>query len=224
MLMGKSNGMKRMKGCKVWVIALMLLLPVSDVMAQSVSDDIQQLLLDVEKLSQLKQILTEMYQEYTMLYNGYEKIKGLSQGTFSLHKVYLDGLLLVSPSVSSYWKVADIVLKEANLVSNYQAASAYFRGSGLFSSQELDGIAVFYSTVVERAEKDIAELTMVITGGTLRMSDGERLSAIDRIDGDVTGQLSVLHGYNNSAALQAAQRAQEAGDIGAVRGLYGIGP
>jgi hypothetical protein len=205
-------------------MALMLLSPVSGVMAQSVSDDIQQLLLDVQKLSQLKQILTEMYQEYTMLYNGYEKIKGLSQGTFSLHKVYLDGLLLVSPSVSSYWKVADIVLKEANLVRDYQAASAYFRGSGLFSSQELDGIAVFYSTVVERAEKDIAELTMVITGGTLRMSDGERLSAIDRIDGDVTGQLSLLHGYNNSAALQAAQRAQTAGDIGAVRGLYGIGP
>ena len=205
-------------------MALMLLSPVSGVMAQSVSDDIQQLLLDVEKLSQLKQILTEMYQEYTMLYNGYEKIKGLSQGTFSLHKVYLDGLLLVSPSVSSYWKVADIVLKEANLVRDYQAASAYFRGSGLFSSQELDGIAVFYSTVVERAEKDIAELKMVITGGTLRMSDGERLSAIDRIDGDVTRQLSLLHGYNNSAALQAAQRAQAAGDIGAVRGLYGIGP
>jgi hypothetical protein len=205
-------------------MALMLLLPASGMMAQSVSDDIQQLLLDVEKLSQLKQILTEMYQEYTMLYNGYEKIKGLSEGTFSLHKVYLDGLLLVSPSVSNYWKVADIVLKEANLVRDYQAASAYFRGSGLFSSQELDGIAVFYSTVVEQAEKDIAELTMVITGGTLRMSDGERLSAIDRIDGDVTGQLSLLHGYNNSAALQAAQRAQAAGDIGAVRGMYGIGP
>jgi hypothetical protein len=222
--MVKSNDIKRMKGWKVWVIALMLVLPASGVMAQSVSDDIQQLLLDVEKLSQLKQILTEMYQEYTMLYNGYEKIKGLSQGTFSLHKVYLDGLLLVSPSVSSYWKVADIVLKEANLVRDYQAASAYFRGSGFFSSQELDGIAVFYSTVVERAEKDIAELTMVITGGTLRMSDGERLSAIDRIDGDVTEQLSLLHGYNNSAALQAAQRAQAAGDIGAVRGLYGIGP
>lgn len=220
----KSEGMKRMKRWKGWVMALMLLLPVSGVMAQSVSDDIQQLLLDVEKLSQLKQILTEMYQEYTMLYNGYEKIKGLSQGTFSLHKVYLDDLLLVSPAVGNYWKVADIVLKEANLVRDYKAASAYFRGSGLFSSQELDGIEVFYSTVVERAEKDLAELTMVITGGELRMSDGERLSAIDRIDTDVTGQLSLLHGYNNSAALQAAQRAQEAGDIGTVRALYGIGP
>ncbi len=63
-----------MKRWKSWVMALLLVLPVSGVMAQSVSDDIQQLLLDVEKLSQLKQILTEIaYQEYTMLYNGYER-------------------------------------------------------------------------------------------------------------------------------------------------------
>jgi hypothetical protein len=222
--MVKCGGMKRVKRWKGLVMVLMLLLPMSCVTAQSVSDDIQQLLLDVEKLSQLKQILTEMYQEYTMLYNGYEKIKGLSQGTFSLHKVFLDGLLQVSPAVSSYTKVADIISKEANLIRDYQAASSHFRQSGLFTSQELDGFTVFYESVVQRAEKDIAELTMVITGGTLRMSDGERLSAIDRIDGDVTGQLSMLHGYNNGAALQEAQRAQAAGDIGAVRGLYGIGP
>src|ERR1700722_5327394 len=113
--------MKRVKRWRGWVMALMLLSPVSGVMGQSVSDDIQQLLLDVQKLSKLKQILTEMYQEYTMLYNGYEKIKGLSQGTFALHKVYLDGLLLVSPAVGNYWKVADVVLKEANLVRDYQA-------------------------------------------------------------------------------------------------------
>ncbi|HET6256686.1 MAG TPA: TerB family tellurite resistance protein [Puia sp.] len=216
--------MKRRTYLKGWVTAVFLLLSVSGAVGQSVSDDIQQLLLDVEKLSQLKQIMTEMYQEYTMLYNGYEKIKGLSQGTYSLHKGYLDGLLLVGPAVSNYYKVADIIAKEANLIKSYQAASSYFRGSGLFSSQELEGLSVFYSTVVERAERDIAELTMIITGGTLRMSDGERLSAIDRIDGNVTGQLSLLHGYNNSAALQAAQRARAAGDIGAVRDLYGIGP
>lgn len=216
--------MKRKSHLKVWGIGLVLVLLVSGAVGQSVSDDVQQLVLDVEKLSQLKQILTEMYQEYTMLYNGYEKIKGLSQGTFSLHKVYLDGLLLVSPAVSNYYKVADIVVKGANLIKDYQAASGYFRGSGLFTSQELEGFSVFYATVVQRAEKDITELTIIITGGTLRMSDGERLSAIDRIDGDVTGQLSLLHGYDNSAALQAVQRAQAAVDIGDVRGLYGIGP
>ena len=86
------------------------------VRAQSVADDITQLLLDVEKLSQLKQILTDMYTAYTVVHNGYEDIKNISQGTFSLHKAFLDGLLAVSPVVSNYAKVPDIINKELLLV------------------------------------------------------------------------------------------------------------
>jgi hypothetical protein len=206
------------------ILVLLLVLPASGLWAQSVADDIQQLLLDVQKLSQLKQILAEMYQEYTMLHKGYEEIKGLSQGTFTLHKAFLDGLLLVSPAVSSYSKVGDIITKEANLILAYQGASGYYRGSGLFTPQELDGFSSNYGTYLQRGQKDVDELSLVTTDGELRMSDGERLSAIDRIDGDMTRQLSLLHAFNNSVAILAAQRAQAANDVGTVRGLYGIGP
>jgi hypothetical protein len=58
----------------------------------------------------------------------------------------------------------------------------------------------------------------------LRMSDGERISVIDRIDADMTRQLSLLHSFNNTVAIQAAQRTQVGTEVGAVRGLYGIGP
>ena len=205
-------------------MGMLLVMPTSGLWAQSVGDDIQQLLLDVEKLSQLKQILTQLYQEYTMLQRGYEEIKGLSQGTFSLHKAFLDGLLLVSPAVSSYSKVGDIITKEAMLVMGYQSASGYFRTTGLFTPQELDGFATNYTGILQRGQKDADELTLVTTDGELRMSDAERLSAIDRIGGDMTRQLSLLHSFNDGVALQAAQRAQAASEIGTVRGLYGIGP
>jgi hypothetical protein len=206
------------------MMLMLLVLPASELLAQSVADDIQQLLLDVEKLSQLKQILSEMYQEYTMLQKGYEEIKGLSQGTFSLHKAFLDGLLLVNSGVSSYSKVGDIIGKEANLIRDYQAASGFFRGSGVFTSQELDGFSTNYGNFMQRGQKDVDELTLVITDGELRMSDAERLSAIDRIDADMTRQLSLVHSFDNMVALQAAQRAQVGSDIGTIRGFYGIGP
>ena len=92
---------------------LLLVLPLAALRAQSVSDDTEQLLLDVQKLAQLKQILVEMEQAYTITHAGYESIKSLSQGTFSLHQAFLDGLLAVNPGVASYWKVMDIVNKEA---------------------------------------------------------------------------------------------------------------
>jgi hypothetical protein len=209
---------------KVGFVLVMVVLSVSGLMAQSVSDDVQQLLLDVQKLSQLKQILTEMQQGYTTIKNGYENIKSLSQGTFSLHKVFLDGLLAVSPVVASYGKVADIIDKEAILVLEYQSANAYLKGSGRFTAQELSYFSAMYAALFSESLNKVNELSMVTTAGQLRMSDAQRLSAIDRMDADVTGQLSVLRAFDNGAAMQSAQRAKEAGDVGTVQGLYGIGP
>jgi hypothetical protein len=191
------------------MVILFLLVPFSGLWAQSVADDIQQLLYDAEKLAQLKQILTQMYQEYTLLHTDYEQIKGLSQGTFSLHQAYLDGLLLVSPAVLGYSKVGNVLTNETKLVTGYQ---------------ELDGYSGNYNVFLQRGQRDVDELTLVTTDGDLRMSDAERLSAIDRIDADMTKQLNLMHSFNNSVAIMAAQRAQEAGDIGTVRNLYGIGP
>lgn len=209
---------------KAVFVTSLLLLVVTGGYAQSVADDITQLLLDVQKLSQLKQILTDMYNAYTVVHQGYEDIKNISKGTFSLHKAFLDGLLAVSPAVSSYVKVADIVNKEALLVQEYQAASQYFRGSGRFSSAELDYFSTVYSNLVQGSLKNVNELVMVITAGELRMSDAERLSAIDRIDGNISGQLDFLRKFDNQAAVQAAQRQQAINDQATLRALYGLGP
>lgn len=216
--------MKRKASGIFWGVMFFLGMPVSGLWAQSVNDDIQQLLLDVQKLTALKQILAQLYQEYTMLHTDYERIKGLSQGTFSLHKAFLDGLLLVSPSVRSYYKVGEIISKGGSLSAEYRSANQYFQSTGLFTAEELGGFSTGSEIYMQRGQKDVDELSMVTTDGELRMSDAERLAAIDRIDDDMTGQLNSLHAFNNGVAMQAVQRAQVAADIGTVRGLYGLGP
>jgi hypothetical protein len=208
---------------KIFFMTL-LILPGAGLMAQSVADDTEQLLLDVEKLKQLKQILSEMYQAYTIMHQGYESIKSLSEGTFSLHKAFLDGLLAVNPGVASYWKVADIVNKEAALVKEAQSANSYLKSTGQFNSTELGIFLTRYNNLIQGSLNDVTELVMVVTAGTLRMSDAERLAAIDRIDGNVTRSLGVTNAFYNDAALQAMQRARQQQDIGTVLGLYGIGP
>ena len=203
----------------VWV---MLALPASGLLAQSVADDIEQLTLDVQKLSQLKQILTEMKQAYTIINKGYEDIKSLSQGTFSLHKAFLDALLVVSPVVASYGKVADIIDKEAILVLECQSAGSYLKGSGVFTSPEMDGFSSTYGGLLNRGLGNVNELTMVLTAGQLRMNDAQRLSAIDRIDGNITGMLGFLRSFDNDAAVQVTQRGKTDRDVGALQSLYGI--
>jgi hypothetical protein len=208
---------------KIFFIAL-LILTGAGLRAQSVADDTEQLLLDVQKLAQLKQILSEMYQAYTITHQGYESIKSLSQGTFSLHKAFLDGLLLVNPGVASYWKVADIVNKEIALVKEAQSANSYLKSTGQFNSTELGTFLTRYNNLIQGSLNDVTELIMVITAGTLRMSDAERLAAIDRIDGNITRSLGETYAFDNDAALQAMQRLRQQQDIGTVQGLYGVGP
>ena len=65
---------------------------------------------------------------------------------------------------------------------------------------------------------------MVITAGELRMSDDERIAAIDRIYADVEEQYMFLNEFNNSTALLSAQRDNEQREIDFMRKIHGLPP
>src|SRR3954466_15940675 len=97
-----------------------LLVVVIGLLAMRVSgqtEEVQQLLLDVEKLAQLKQILKDMYKGYEIISSGYTTIKNISEGNFSMHKEYLDKLLGVSPVIKNYARVADVIGLQLRIVS-----------------------------------------------------------------------------------------------------------
>src|SRR5690606_16647559 len=115
--------------------------------AKAQAQEIAQLVLNIEKLAQLKQILSDLEKGYRILSGGYNTIKNLSEGNFSLHKVFLDGLMEVSPAVRKYYKVAEIVDYQVRLVKEYKAAQNKFLRSGLYTAEELDYIAKVYANL-----------------------------------------------------------------------------
>ena len=190
--------------------------------AQSITQLIEQIILDGEKLAAMKSVLQDMYNAYQIIDSGYKNIKNIVQGNFNLHKAFLDGLLAVNPDVAKYVHVADIINAEATIVSEYKAAYSKFSVSGLFTSQELSYMSNQYSVVFKRSLNSVDELTMVITADQLRMSDAERLAAIDRIYRDITADLNFLRSFNNGTSVQGIQRAKEAKDVNALKILYGL--
>jgi hypothetical protein len=204
-------------------LAIGLFLVIGNSNAQSIAQLVAQLALDVQKLGQMKDILQDMYQAYTILDKGYTDIQNIVQGNFNLHKAFLDGLLAVSPTVKNYQRVVDIINTEYTLVSEYKTAYGQFSSGGHFTIQELDYLNTVYTNLFNRSLTCLNELVMVITANQLRMSDAERLQAIDRVYGDITGQLRLLREFNNSTSVQAAMRAREANDIGTLKSMYGIG-
>jgi hypothetical protein len=190
--------------------------------AQSIPQLIEQLVLDKEKLSELKTILQDMYNSYKIIDQGYTNIKNIVQGNFNLHKAFLDGLLAVSPTVRNYARVVDIIDAEATIVSEYHSAYSRFAAGGHFTADELNYINNIYSTLFDRSINCLNELTMVITDDELRMSDADRLRAIDGIYTTITGQLGLLRTFNGDTGILELQRTKQAADIGALNNIYGI--
>ena len=186
------------------------------------SDEAQQLLLNVEKLAQFKQILSDMKKGYQIVVTGYTTIKNLSQGNFNLHKTFLDALMEVSPAVRKYKKVADIINDQILIVKEYKNAFSRFKKDNNFNPEEIDYLGKVYANLFQRSVNNLDELTIIITANKLRMSDDERLAAIDRIYNDMQDKLMFLRHFNNNTTILAVQRAREKNDAVTMKTIYGI--
>ncbi len=184
------------------------------------SQEMQQLILNIEKLAQFKQILTDMKKGYQILNGGYTIVKDLSKGNFSLHETFLDALMQVSPTVRKYKRVGDIIQYQVLLVKEYKAAHNRFRNSENFNSEEIAYLESVYAKLFKESLRNLDELISIISANTLRMSDDERLTAIDKVYADMQDKLSFLRNFNENASILALQRTKERHDVNAMRNIY----
>jgi DNA repair ATPase RecN len=209
-----------MKKLLIIGIVFVGLLAPSKVTAQA--QEMQQLILNIEKLAQFRQILKDMKKGYEILNGGYNTVKKLSQGNFSLHETFLDALMQVSPTVRNYRRVGDIVNYQVLLVKEYKAAFERFRNSGNFNPDEIAYLERVYDNLFKQSLRNLDELASVVTANKLRMSDDERLAAIDKIYADMQDKLLFLRSFNNNTSVLAIQRAKERNDVNAMRNIYKV--
>ncbi|HRQ51190.1 MAG TPA: TerB family tellurite resistance protein, partial [Agriterribacter sp.] len=106
---------------KIWIVIVLTVgFSTTSLKAPAQVEELQQLVLNIQKLAQLRQILVNLKEAYQILQGGYNTIINISQGNFSLHKTFLDGLMAVSPSVRNYKKIGDIISMQVQLVKEYK--------------------------------------------------------------------------------------------------------
>ncbi|HVM86866.1 MAG TPA: hypothetical protein VMT76_01675 [Puia sp.] len=200
------------------MMAVLLLLCSMHVHAQSY--EVERLILDIEKLTQLKAILSDLYKGYEILNSGYATIKNISEGNFNLHQTFLDGLLLVSPAVRNYPHVADIISMQLNIVSEYSASFNRFKQDKHFNPDEISYLSNVYNNLISGSLNNLSNLLNLLTDKVMRMSDDERLRGIDHIYADTKDKLMFLRQFNSSTTVLAVQRATEANDAATLQKLY----
>ncbi|MDR7371047.1 TerB family tellurite resistance protein [Flavobacterium aquidurense] len=203
----------------IFVVTVTLFAPLK---TKGQSQEIQQLILNIEKLAQFKKILSDMKKGYEILSGGYNIVKDLSQGNFSLHKTFLDALMQVSPVVKNYKRVGDIVSYQLILVRESKIALNRFVKSDSFTAKEIDYFEKIYSNLTKESLRNLDELITIVTADKLRMSDDERLEAIDKIYLEMQEKVLFLRNFNSSSDVLALQRAKDKNDVNLIRDNYQI--
>lgn len=207
-----------MKKC-VWIVVMIIFIKSH---SYGQTQEAKQLLLDVEKLAQLKNILTDLKKGYEIVSGGYTAIKNISEGNFNLHNIFLSSLLEVSPAVKKYKRIADIVSTQLRIVSGHKTALRQLKASGKFTAREISYIQHVYSNLFNQSLKNLDALATIVTAGKMRMSDDERLSAIDNVWKEVDNEYNFLEHFNNQAKVLALQRAKEQNEVSTINQLYNV--
>ncbi|MDQ0107463.1 uncharacterized protein (UPF0297 family) [Chitinophaga terrae (ex Kim and Jung 2007)] len=211
--------MRRSVFVLLFLLGGLLIRPIA---ARCQADEIAQLLLNVEKLSQLKSILDNMYKGYDILSKGYNTIKGIAEGNFSMHDIFLKGLLKVSPTVAKYWKVGDIISRQQQVMAAYKRAWEVFRSANIFTPDQLEYLHQVYASLADKTVDNLEDLLMYITSDRLRMSDDERLSGIDRVKTAMDDQYNFITSFNRSTASMLVNRIKATGDIQLLMRLHAV--
>jgi hypothetical protein len=190
----------------------------------STAQDMQQLVLDIEKLTQFKAILGDMKTGYTLLTQGYNQVEAISQGNFSLHSAFLNSLMAVSPEVRKYGRIADIIEDQASIVSEYKLTLQQANSGGHFNVQEMVYMNSVFNSLLTQSLNNLTTLANVITAGNLRMSDAERLQSIDHIYSDTQNKLVFLRNFDNQVAILSLQREKAQNDVNTLQKLYPLTP
>ncbi|MES2331150.1 MAG: hypothetical protein V4539_16215 [Bacteroidota bacterium] len=184
--------------------------------------ELEQLKMDLEKLAQLKLILSQMKQGYQVLENGYNSVRDVARGNFDLHKNYLDGLLVVNLAVKQSPVLQQISAEKDASEKLYITALRQYFSSGLFTSAELNSLHDRYNGYLQKVDDGLALLAQVTSSGKLRMNDAERLQAIDTIHVDVSAQFAEVNKMVNDYSRLMALRAQQKKDNDAFKKLSGL--
>jgi hypothetical protein len=206
---------------KILITVLTLCCTLQLQLASAQSAEIQQLILNIEKLAQFKAILSDLKKGYDIAHTGYNTVKNISQGNFSMHQVFLDGLLVVNPELRKYRKVADIINYQVRILAEYQSAFNRFKSTGNFAPAEIIYLGKVYGNLFDRSLENIDELAMILTASELRMSDDERITAIDRLYEDMSGKLSFLRSFNKKTEILHRQRGQQIREYNLTKKIYG---
>ena len=156
----------------VWWFAL-----TSEVQAQTYSEWFRQKKTQrsylLQQIVALRAYGSQLAKSYSLIKDGWQTVKGFSQGEFDLHRIYLNSLKLVHPLVAKDPRVAESV----EAVLNVRLVWAGLEKLEL-DAQQGAYVAKVMENLLAECDKDLVALEDLLAKGKLEMTDDQRLQRL----------------------------------------------
>jgi hypothetical protein len=176
----------------------------------------------LQQIAALQSYIAVAEKGYHIAEQGWQTIGEIKNGEFDLHSVFFSSLKAVNPKVGSMAEVAELIALEVSMIEQFSHKLSSYRQSLWLQPSEVSYISQLYTTLVNDGLEAIAALTNLTTDGELTMTDGERITRIQRMDQDMQRQYRAVQKFTNQTDLLLVERQQEGNDIGNLKTIYGI--
>jgi hypothetical protein len=144
------------------------------------------------------------------------QIKGVMDQTQQLHDTWYSSLLAISAGVRSYRRVTEIYTHQSNMISEFSLVMSELRSKNL-SADQLSGATTTYSAILAENIGLLSELIGVLSAGSAKMTDPERIGFINNIADKMGKQHDLFAYYTNKCRAIARLQAQSAQDRAAIK-------
>jgi hypothetical protein len=179
----------------------------------------EQLLLDVQKLAQLKSILKNLYRSYEILSEGYEHIKSLSAGTYELHHGFLESLLEINSKVREYKPIVEAITLQGAISKKIQKNLIAIDGQDKLNAAEVAYIRQLSTRLHERNSVVVDLLTTILTPRSLRMSDDERMRLADSALSDTKAVWAFVQRMSDEVSMLLKNRAHALNEVSEMKDI-----
>jgi hypothetical protein len=175
-----------------------------------------------QQIGALQVYISYVKMGYNVVNTGVTTIKKIKDGDFNLHRDVLSRLSGVNPHIKSYIKVADIIAYQLRIITDMKACLRGVRKAGQFSAAELEHCSMVITNLLQSSLENIDALLVLITDGSAKLRDDERIKRIDAIYADMQDKYAFCTSFSNEMGLLTAHRLREARDIQLSKLLNGL--
>lgn len=159
---------------------------------------------------------------YSAVSKGLNFIGDVKKGEVNLHRDYFTSLLKINPKVEHYYKTAEIISLQLEIIKICKKTSRNLKGYDLFHGNELDYAERAFKRLLANCSDTLDQLLIITTESKLELTDDQRIKRIDDLHKTMLEDYNFCISFSHEAELLSLSKARSEKDAKALRAMYDL--